>query len=212
MLSGRCRLRSRRARAAGAGALGWWCGTLVCLVLLASCGARPSDQAAPPTVDTTISSTTTSDSTTSTTSTTVSQTSTTAVPTYDFEVPTRISPLPISAEEAISLWLVKVRSAGVTTPTDQEIVDAGVAVCSYFDLDGPDAAMNSSVLVFMVFVSLGLVESSSVEEEPIYPVLDGMLVDFKADTSADRAVEALGQLDVGAAVLFCPEHKPPVSG
>lgn len=111
-----------------------------------------------------------------------------------------------TSEAAISVLVDKARAGGVRSATDQQIVDAMVSVCEYFDRDGSYFSFFTDV--FFMFDEDW---TGSPGDDPIYSVFAELLVDFKDADEPEAHTDVATNLARGAVVLFCPEHESALS-
>lgn len=153
-------------------------------------------------------------------STTATATSTSAGPTttgfqgpvVDAEVPNRIT----DASEPniiLSTFINFARREYDPPLSDQELVDAGQAVCRFYDDHRPGAARDASVLTSIAISILIFDTDERIFDHPIYDTLLAWLADAPRgtddadDVARDAAMETIRHLAAGSAVSFCPEHQ-----
>lgn len=174
------------------------------IAVLAACGGEPRDGEV-------VGSTTTAPTTTNTPATTTAPTTTLDLQ-VDAEVPDRITG---DSDASIILYIfVNMMRREYDPPlSDQELVDAGQAVCSFYDDHRPGAAKDASSLLLIASSILVFGSDDPLYDHPIYETLLAWLADAPRGTAADDAaaqkdaLESIGRLAGGSAVSFCPEHR-----
>lgn len=174
------------------------------IAVLSACGGSVGDGEA--------ASTTTAPSTTATTNTTAGPTTTAFQGlVVDAEVPNRITDA-YEPNIILSTFINGMRREYDPPLSDQELVDAGQAVCRFYDDHRPGAAKDDSALTSIAIGILIFDTDERIFDHPVYDTLLAWLAGAPRGTddadkvARDAAMETIRHLAAGSVVSFCPEH------
>jgi hypothetical protein len=128
----------------------------------------------------------------------------------DVEAPPRITD-ELDPQIVLSTFVTAFRNSDYQPPlSNQELVEAGQAVCTFFDGDAPNARTDESRLRRLAAAILTRGDASSSDTDKITSTLEAWLRATPAGTrgqvAARAALDSVSMLARGAAVSFCPEH------